>query len=193
MSFIGRLLGHHPEQRDASKERTADEQAVERYRYLLRTAPPEAIEQVHEEAFAQLTPEQRRLVLEGLNGDLPPQQQEGRDDPRSLARLATRAELRRPGALERTFSGIQQRGSVPGSGGLLGGNFLSTVAAVVVGSAIAEALFADGTSAEGSQAGADASSADQSSAETDAGFDGGDGGYDTSGDLSIGDFSGGEF
>src|SRR5829696_5902448 len=41
--------------------RSEDEIAVERYRYLLRTAPPETIEQVHEEAFAKLTPEQRRL------------------------------------------------------------------------------------------------------------------------------------
>ena len=33
---------------------TADEQAIARYRYLLRTAPPEAIEQAHAEAFARL-------------------------------------------------------------------------------------------------------------------------------------------
>jgi hypothetical protein len=190
MSFISRLLGHHPEQRGASTELTADELAVERYRYLLRTAPPETIEQVHEEAFAQLSPAQRQLVLEGLNGDLPAQERADRDDPRSLARLATRAELRRPGTLERAFGGIQQRGSVPGPSGLLGGNFLSTVAAVVVGSAIAEALFADGTYAEGYQDGADAG---RSAPETDAGFDGGDGGYDTSGDLSVGDIGGGDF
>src|SRR3712207_7066023 len=53
--------------RSQSTEASTDEQAVERYRYLLRTAPPGAIEQAHAEAFAQLTPAQRRLVLEGLN------------------------------------------------------------------------------------------------------------------------------
>jgi hypothetical protein len=197
MSVIGRLLGHHPEQRDSLKNLTADEQAVERYRYLLRTAPPEAIEQVHAEAFAQLTPEQRRLVLEGLNNDLPAQERADRDDPRSLARLATRAELRRPGTLERTFGGIDPRGFRAGAGGLLGGSFLNTVAAVVVGTAIADAIFADGGDAEGYQDGAEAASADQGAGAADAGYDSGEAGYDTSGDLSVGDiggdFGGGEF
>jgi hypothetical protein len=40
----------------------SDEQALARYQYMLRTAPPDAIEQAHEEAFAQLTPEQRRMA-----------------------------------------------------------------------------------------------------------------------------------
>ena len=39
-----------------------DERAVARYRYLLRTAPPESLEQVHAEAFERLTPEQRQSV-----------------------------------------------------------------------------------------------------------------------------------
>jgi hypothetical protein len=33
----------------------SDEAAVERYRYMLRTAPPETIELAHAEAFAKLT------------------------------------------------------------------------------------------------------------------------------------------
>ena len=48
-----------------------DEQAIARYRYLLRTAPPEALEQAHAEAFAQLTPDQRRKVLESMSESLP--------------------------------------------------------------------------------------------------------------------------
>jgi hypothetical protein len=100
MSFIDRLFGRRPEPRNDAARRPAsglpadfaggsgpltDEQAVERYRYLLRTAPPDAIEQAHAEAFAQLTPEQRRLVLEGLSETVPAQERTGRDDPRSLA------------------------------------------------------------------------------------------------------------
>src|SRR3954453_14681573 len=104
-----------------------DEAAIERYRYLLRTAPPEAIEQTHAEAFAQLTPEQRRQVLDGLSQNLPPQERSDRDDPQSLARMATRAELRQPGTLERTFGG----GYPGGFGGLMAGNFFSTIAGVV--------------------------------------------------------------
>ena len=42
---------------------TTDEQAIARYRYRLKTAPPETIEQAHAEAFAQLTPEQRQQLL----------------------------------------------------------------------------------------------------------------------------------
>ena len=93
-------------------DQLTDEQAVERYRYLLRTAPPEAVEQAHAEAFAQLTPEQRRLVLEQLSADVPANERTDRDDPQSLARLATRAEMRRPGTLERTFGIWVQPASV---------------------------------------------------------------------------------
>ncbi len=74
MSIFDHLLGRRPEPGDDARRRAAprrrsgfaggtssgqptDEQAIERYRYLLRTAPPEAIEEAHAEAFAQLTVE----------------------------------------------------------------------------------------------------------------------------------------
>src|SRR3954463_12067639 len=85
--------------------RSADEQAIERYRYLLRTAPPDQVEAAHAEAFGKLTPEQRRQVLEQLSAAVPAGERPRGDDPRSLARAATRAEFRQPGFLERTFSG----------------------------------------------------------------------------------------
>ena len=163
----------------------ADAAAVERYRHLLRNAPPEAIEQARAEAFAQLTPQQRRLVLEGLNGELQPQERANRDDPQSLARVATRAELRRPGSLERTFGNA---GVGPGS--ILAIDLLSTIAGVVIGTAIADAIFADGSVEEyqdrpepddaGEVFGSDAS---------DPGFAAGDLG----GDFGGVEFGGGEF
>ena len=52
-------------------EQLPDEQAIARYRYLLRTAPPEQIEQAHAEAFAQLTPDQRQQVLAQLAAAVP--------------------------------------------------------------------------------------------------------------------------
>jgi len=202
MRFLDRLLGRRPEPRDdprpartPSSGQLTDEQAVERYRYLLRTAPPETIEQAHAEAFTQLTPEQRRLVLESLSGDLPPQERTDRDDPRSLARLATRAELRRPGTLERSFGGMSPGGTGIGLGGLMGGSFLGTIAGVVVGTAVADAIFNDGGDDQGNQDGTEASDADQGADAADAGADGGtdtgDGGFDA-GDFG-GDFGGGEF
>jgi hypothetical protein len=112
MGFLDRLLGREgpdpydrreesePSQRDAEAS-VGDERALERYRYLVQTAPPERIEQAHEEAFAKLTPDQRRLALEQLSRQVPDESPRG-DDPRSLARLATRAEVRRPGTVARS-------------------------------------------------------------------------------------------
>ncbi|MFL5731940.1 MAG: hypothetical protein ACJ78Q_01965 [Chloroflexia bacterium] len=166
MGFFNRLFGRsdQPDPRQQQpqsqgygqfgnrpQEQLTDEQAIERYRYMLRTAPPETIEQAHEEAFSRLTPEQRRTVLQELTNNLPPQEQAAgvqyRDDPRSLARMATRAEIRQPGTLERTFSGMSSpgigmgMGGGIGLGGFMGGSFLSTMAGVVAGSLIADAFF----------------------------------------------------
>src|SRR5438093_691727 len=98
MGFLDRLFGRaepRPARQaaglrsGASGATSADEQALERYRYMLRTAPPDQIERAHEEAFAQLTPEQRRLVLQELSTNLPEHERSlAQDDPRSLARLA---------------------------------------------------------------------------------------------------------
>src|SRR6476661_1741791 len=89
-----------------------DDQAIARYRYLLRTAPPEQIEQAHAEAFAQLTADQRQQVLAQLAAGMPAGERPRTDDPQTLARVATRAELRQPGFLERTLGGYG-----PGYGG----------------------------------------------------------------------------
>lgn len=153
-----------------------DEQAIERYRYLLSTAPPEDIERAHEEAFAQLTPEQRRTVLNRLSEFVPPTEVGG-DDPASLARTATRAELRQPGTMERAFGGGWNG---PG----LGSFFLSSLAGAFIGSAIADSLFGD--------QGADGAASSDAGDPGDTGDlgDGGDFGGDVGGDF--GDFGGGD-
>jgi hypothetical protein len=155
-----------------------DQQAVERYRYMLRTAPPDDIERAHEEAFGKLTEEQRAQVLRELSAEVPPSEVPSGDDPGSLARMATRAEMGEPGTLERTFS------RMPGPG--LGGMFLSTMAGVFVGTAIASAVF-EGSEDAGMDDGAEAGG------EADAGGDvgGADGG--DFGDFGGGDFGGGDF
>lgn len=149
-----------------------DQQAIERYRYMLRTAPPDDIERAHEEAFAQLTSEQRGMVLRELTAQVPDSEASTSDDPRSLARMATRAEMRQPGTMERTFGGMQGPG--------LGGMFLSTLAGAFVGTAIAGAFFDN-------DAGSGDGSGDPGSADADAGGD-----FDTGGDFG-GDFGGGDF
>jgi hypothetical protein len=140
----------------------SDEQAIERYRYMLRTAPPEVIERAHQEAFAQLTDQQRRMVLEELRKGAPEYERGAKgaaDDPASLARMATRAEVRQPGTIERMFGGAGRPGGV-GLGGLLAVGFLGSLAGTVVGSMIAQQFFAHGASAESWAAGSGLEGAD---------------------------------
>ena len=218
MGFLDRLLGREeprpsaPIQNDQPRQQPAarsdDEIAVERYRYLLRTAPPETIEQVHEEAFAQLTPEQRALVFRQLSENAPAGEQPRADDPRSLAQSATRAELRRPGTLERSFGGAggaagafgaggAGRPGGMGFGGMVASSLLGSVAGYVIGSALVSAFLpapgadqagADGGGADG--AGADGAGADSGSGDAGSGNAGGveaagadAGGWDGSGDA----------
>ena len=131
--------------------RSEDEQAVERYRYMLRTAPPDTIEKAHMDAFAKLTPEQRQLALQQLAQVTPPEERRYvSEDPQSLARLATRAEIRQPGILERLFGGVRPGsgagfgfGSGIGLGGMFAGSLLASLAGSFIGSAIAESFFDD--------------------------------------------------
>lgn len=176
--------------------RDPDEVAVERYRYLLSTAPPEDIERAHAEAFARLTPEQRRKVLEGLSREVPESElRDAGDDPERLARVATRAEMRQPGTIERAF-GDMRTGPLGGFG--FGGSFLSMLAGAFVGTSIANALFGSYGYPPGDPAASDAS--DQGSegdgGEGDGGDGsdgGGDGGWDSGGGDGGGDFGGGDF
>lgn len=176
---------------EGSRGRDPDDVAIERYTYLLRTAPPETIEQAHAEAFARLTPEQRRRVLTELGSVVPATERARTDDPRDLARMATRAELRQPGLLERTFGGYGGTGRAGlggvGLGGVIGGSLLAGVAGAFIGTAIADEIFDhDGSGGDGfldddGPFGGDAGEGgdgdgDQVDAAGD--LDGGDGGFD---------------
>lgn len=159
----------------------ADEQALERYRYLLATAPPEEIERAHEEAFARLTPEQRRQALQALAAHVPGSEIRG-DDAASLARTATRAEIRQPGTIERAWG-------AGGAGFGLGSFFLATLAASFIGTAIAQSFF-DGDSGADPTATDGGWSRDTTDASTS---DGSDPGGDAGTDFGGGDFDGGDF
>jgi hypothetical protein len=183
-----------------------DERAIARYRYMLRTAPPEAIEQAHAEAFAALTPAQRRMLLERLAQEagpaLRPVLARAGDDPQALARAATRAEIREPGALERIFGGAPggAGGAMPGFGSMMAGSLLGSVAGTVLGSMIARDFFAhpahqfgglDALDDQGAPA-HDGTLGDESTFQTDGGYADADPGLDTGIDIG-GDFDGGTF
>jgi hypothetical protein len=174
-----RIFGRTPEPEATAKPPT-DEQALARYRYMLATAPPEEIERAHEEAFAQLTPEQRRQALQALAEHVPQSEIRG-EDPASLARTATRAEIRQPGTIERAWGG--------GAGFGLGSWFLTTLAASFIGTAIAQSFFdndAGGASGDVNPDG-EATGTDAGWSESEAGAG------DSGGDFGGGDFGGGDF
>lgn len=168
--------------RKAPPATNSDEQAVERYRYLLRTAPPDQVEQAHAEAFAGLSPEQRQQVLQQLSGELPPGERADSDDPQALARMATRAEMRQPGTLERNLGGV-------GMGGVVGGSLLGSVAGAFIGTSIAMSLLGayDGDGASDAEA---AETSDTGGGE-DTGGDFGGEDYGSGGDFGGGGFDGG--
>ena len=206
MGFLDRLFGRKEEVRSQPAAPTyygsgegehqpldANEQALQRYRYMLRTAPPETIEQAHEEAFAKLTPSQRAQALRELVTETPEGERAalvgGRDDPKTLARLATRSEMRQPGAMERMFGGT---GRGPGMGGM-GSTILGSLVAGFVGSIVAQ-QFLDSVGDDAF--GADDTSAEAGDQENDADFgDYDSGSYDSGdfGDFGGGDFGGGDF
>jgi hypothetical protein len=199
MGFLDRLLGRTPEpQVMVSTHRPPrsavtsdpDAQAVERYRYLLRTAPPDELERAHSEAFERLTPEQREIARRDLEGTVPPSEAPRSTGAADLARAATRAEMRAPGTLERSFA------SGPAAPGL-GGSFLQTFAAVFIATSVADALFGSygyPDSATDAGTGPSASEADDAGAADAGEWDVADAGGLESADVGgfgdFGDFGG---
>jgi hypothetical protein len=57
-------------------------------------------------------------VLEGLGNAVPASERAASDDPRSLARMATRAEMREPGTMERAVGGDRGGMSMGDFGGM---------------------------------------------------------------------------
>ena len=203
MGFLDRLFGSNtddnsrppqaPQRSSATGRsedgRSEDEIAVERYHYLLRTAPPETIEKVHLEAFSKLTPEQRDLLYTQLTRNAPDGEAPRGSDPASLATAATRSELRQPGTMERSMSAPGM-----GFGGMVGSTLLGTVAGYVIGSALVSAFLPNDTGGDASGDGGDAGADSGTDASADASADGGDYGSDAGGgDFGGGDFGGGDF
>ena len=197
MGFLDRLLGREEEpppqpQQPARPQRSQDEIAVERYQYLLRTAPPEIIEKVHTEAFAKLTPEQRDILFQKLTENPNPSERPADAEPATLAKAATRAEFQQPGTMARAFGGGQ---GGPGFGSMVGSSLLGTLAGYVIGSVLVSAFMPSGygNDASASDSGSDGSGSDSgsdSSTDASAADSGYDGGYDGGGDFGGGDFGG---
>jgi len=152
VSFLGRLFGYDDADRQprttpvpVSSRRvpTDDERAIERYRYLIRTAPPETIERVHSEAFTKLTEEQRSMIYEELSRGAGTGERPLSSEPATLARSATRLEMRQPGSFERILQpadSASPQNQGPSFGSMVGASLLGSVAGYVIGSALVSAF-----------------------------------------------------
>ncbi|MFB2556824.1 cation-transporting ATPase [Herbiconiux liangxiaofengii] len=115
-----------------------DRAAIARYDYLLKTADPAQLEQVHRDAFGRLTPAQRAEVESRLRAELPPYEQPASASADDLARAATRGEAHKPGLLRGLFAkATPGAGAGRGSGaGALGAAGLGVGAGAVAGAGL---------------------------------------------------------
>ncbi|WP_091231438.1 hypothetical protein [Microbacterium sp. 3J1] len=108
----------------------ADRAAIARYDYLMQTADPHRVEQIHREAFARLTPAQRAQVQERMNVELGPAERPASSSPDDLARAAGRTEAASPGRMRGLLSRIRGEGHGGGSRGRSGFGGIGAAGAV---------------------------------------------------------------
>lgn len=106
MGLIGRLFGGRRAPEASDTPPVTGPEALARWRYLLATAPPEALAAAHAEGLAAMEGDARGGVLHRMRaalaalepGAVPPRETE------LVVRAAARAERRAPGFLERALS-----------------------------------------------------------------------------------------
>jgi hypothetical protein len=115
--FVGRY------DRGAPYDGISDQEAMQRYRQVAQQLPPDVYQQSAQDAFAQLTPQQRMQLGRYLqqqtrqqNMNFPDLNQDGIDDrlqdPRFLAQVTGRIQQQQPGLLE------QMLGAAMGGAGI---------------------------------------------------------------------------
>lgn len=94
-------MGRKPVRRSkqAPSHDMPEDQAVRQYRYLLRTAPQDALEAAHVEALSAIGPDHRETVLRTVQAELVAGAHLGPDDVAPLAHLVTLGERRSPQVL----------------------------------------------------------------------------------------------
>lgn len=162
--------GYQPPPPGAPRRREAataqDRAAIARYDYLMQTADPHQVEQIHREAFARLSPTQRAEVEARMRSELPAHERPASSGAPDLARSAARAEAARPGRmrgmLARAGGGAALAGAGVAAGGVLaavaGGAVVSSVAGPLLEQAAGFGVdfdaLAQGVDVEGIAAGA---------------------------------------
>lgn len=118
----------------------ADRAAIARYDYLMQTADPHQVEQIHREAFARLTPSQRQQIESRMRTEFPPSERPRSAAPDDLARAAGRAEALRPGRMRGLLGRVGGGAAMVGAGGLAVGVLGAVAGAAVVSSVAAPLL-----------------------------------------------------
>lgn len=85
---------------------TVEDQTVRQYRFLLRTAPLDALQAAHLEALGTMGPGHREAVLRAVQDGLVAGGRLTADDIGALARLVTIGERRDPGAFLAACDGL---------------------------------------------------------------------------------------
>lgn len=93
------LLSRSRRHEDSTPAAPVESALVRRYRYLLRTAPADALMALHAEALTRMEPVVRAMLLRTVGERLGADAAVSVDDVALLARLLTRAERRDPGCL----------------------------------------------------------------------------------------------
>lgn len=124
--------------RTAPAASDADRAAIARYDYLLQTADPQRVEQIHREAFARLTPEQRTLVEARMRQELEPGERPRSSSPDDLARAAGRAEAMNPGRMRGLLSRV--RGAGAGGAAVAAGGAAVGLLGAVAGGAVVSSV-----------------------------------------------------
>ncbi|CAH0135949.1 cation-transporting ATPase [Microbacterium foliorum] len=114
--------------RGSSAVSDADRAAIARYDYLLQTADPHRIEQMHREAFDRLTPAQRAQVQERMQAELPSGERPSSASSHDLARAAGRTEATSPGRMRSLLSRVRGGGAGGGGGRVVGGRVVGGAA-----------------------------------------------------------------
>jgi len=174
MGLLNLVLGRKLDMKSESVAAGAsqeDARAVERYERMLRTAPPEVIENVHVQAFEKLTPAQLDLLFERFTVDAPSHEERPANaQPAALARAAAQAQTRQPGALARIFKG-DQSGIAPTA--WVGYSILDTVAWYAIASVAFSSWAPSGTDAAAAGTGSNNLDQDATSTSVDTSTSGG--------------------
>ncbi len=130
--------GFHPAA--STPDQISVERTLQRYRFIVRTAPPDEMEEAYVAAFTAI-PGEQRVRLPGELAQMLPEEERAsiylnQHDPQTLARIAIAAEQHHAGSIERVLRAVDG-----GLRGLASSTLLNTFATAFVDSRTAQRFF----------------------------------------------------